>query len=146
MSYAIDTAEQRFRAAFDRLKNGASQVLPCGAPVSQNNVAKEAGTDSSALRKTRYPALVREIQAWVEIERGKNSTHLEERKVRTRARRELKDRVRALTAQRDNAQSLLLSAQRRVLELLQENSTLRSRLDELLPPPTLLKKPTSRPL
>jgi len=56
-------AEANFRRAFERLKAGAPKVLPLGTPVSQNNVAKEAGCDSSALRKSRFPCLVAEIQA-----------------------------------------------------------------------------------
>ena len=41
-------------------------TLPRNTPVTQNNVAKEAGRDPSALRKLRYPRLIREIQKWIE--------------------------------------------------------------------------------
>ena len=61
------SAEQRFRQAFERLKANKPKVLEVGTPVSQNNVAKEAGCDPSALRKSRFPALVREIQAYLEL-------------------------------------------------------------------------------
>lgn len=60
-------AELGFRAAFERLKSGATLILPPGSLVSQNNVAKEAGKDPSALRKSRYPLLIAEIQAWVAV-------------------------------------------------------------------------------
>jgi hypothetical protein len=60
-------AEMRFRDAFRRLRNGEPKIMPHGTAVSQNNVAREAGCDPSALRKSRFPALVREIQAYVDL-------------------------------------------------------------------------------
>jgi hypothetical protein len=57
--------EANFREAFEGLKIGRPKVLPAGAQVSQNNVAKEAGCDPSALRKFRYPDLVTDIQSYV---------------------------------------------------------------------------------
>jgi hypothetical protein len=67
MPLTSDTAEVRFRDAFERLKSNRTQILPSGTVVTPNNVAKEAGRDPTALRKTRYPALVREIQTWVKL-------------------------------------------------------------------------------
>lgn len=55
-------AELDFSASFERLKYGNTLILPPGSPVSQNNVAREAGRDPSALRKSRYPKLVADIQ------------------------------------------------------------------------------------
>ena len=66
-------AEQNFRSAFERLKLGVPKILPKGTRVSQNNVAKEAGKDTSALRKTRYPLLVMDIQEYVDIHKDKES-------------------------------------------------------------------------
>ncbi|MCA3193162.1 MULTISPECIES: hypothetical protein [unclassified Cupriavidus] len=140
MSSATETAEQRFRLAFERLKDNKPHVLPRGTPVSQNNVAKEAGTDPTALRKARYPALVREIQAWVEINGRQRAL---QRKRQDRQRRNTEDltaKVKRLEQQRDDAQSQLTSAQRLVLELLQENARLQARLDELRPLPTPLRR------
>lgn len=64
-SKRISAAEQ-YRAAFERLKNNKPERLPKGTLVSQNNVAKEAGSDPSALKKTRFPLLIAEIQMYVE--------------------------------------------------------------------------------
>ena len=61
----MSKAELDFSAAFERLKYGNTLILPPGTPVSQNNVAKEAGRDPSALRKSRYPKLIADIQAWI---------------------------------------------------------------------------------
>jgi hypothetical protein len=122
MSSATETAEQRFRLAFERLKADKPQVLPRGTPLSQNNVAKEAGADPSALRKARYPALIREIQAWVEIN-GQEKAVQRERQDRRRARDDLAAKVKKLEKERDDARSQLISAKRKVLELLQLNAT-----------------------
>jgi rRNA maturation endonuclease Nob1 len=140
MSSKIETAEQRFRLAFERLKVNRPNVLPRGTQVSQNNVAKEAGTDPTALRKTRYPALIREIQAWVEIN---NQGQVLQQKRRARQKRDhanLSTTIIQLKQQRDEAQSQLISAQRMLLELLHDRDRLQARLDELVPPPRPLKK------
>lgn len=142
MSSATDqvSAEQRFRQAFERLKADDAKVLPKGTPVSQNNVAKEAGCDPSALRKARFPSLVREIQAYVELHKddrpSKRQAVLKERE----ARRERKDKLVEVECQRDVAQSRLASANRRIVELTMEVKRLRLRLDELQPPPTQLRR------
>lgn len=59
------TAEQAFREAFERLKKHKPEVLPAGSLVSQNNIAREAGRDPSALKKDRYPLLILEVQAYI---------------------------------------------------------------------------------
>lgn len=66
----VAAAERRFREAFERLKAGEPLRLGRDTEVTQNNVAKEAGTDPSALRRSRYPALVTDIQAYRSSRRG----------------------------------------------------------------------------
>lgn len=135
------TAEQRFRQAFERLKSNAHTVLDKGTPVSQNNVAKEAGCDPSALRKSRFPSLVREIQAYVEAHKdaapSKRQTTLKQKALRQEHRDQLGD----VTRQRDAALSQIASANRRVIELSEEVSRLRIRIDELQPPPSPIRRP-----
>ncbi|MDR7334668.1 hypothetical protein [Roseateles asaccharophilus] len=114
------TAEQRFRQAFQRLKEGKTEVVERGAPVSQNNVAKEAGCDPSALRKERFPSLVREIQAYVEIQGQQQSSKRQEKLQQRRSRADLATQLEEIAAQRDSAQSQLLSAHRRIVELTAE--------------------------
>ena len=63
----MSSAEIKYREAFERLKKGKPDRLKKGTKVSQNNVAKEAGSDPSALKKQRFPELVREIQTWVNM-------------------------------------------------------------------------------
>jgi LPS O-antigen subunit length determinant protein (WzzB/FepE family) len=140
MSSTTETAEARYRDAFERLKLGKPQLLPKGSPVSQNNVAKEAGTDTSALRLSRYPSLIGEIQTYVLNAGQEQAARKELEARRRRGRDDLKTQRSKFKMQRDNAQSQLLSAHRMVLELLQEKASLQARLDDLLPPPTALHR------
>jgi Mg2+/citrate symporter len=140
MPRITETAEERFRAAFERLKIDAPTLLPKGTPVSQNNVAKEAGADPSALRKARYPSLIRDIQSWVEVA-TLLQTKSKKRQARQKQNKEsMTERLQTLTRQRDESQSEALSLHRLVLELSVMNARLQSKLDELLSPPTLLRR------
>lgn len=112
------SAGEQYRAAFERLKNNKPEQLPKGTPVSQNNVAKEAGSDPSALKKTRFPLLVAEIQKFVEAhaEKGPQSA----RQIRLLARRKnrgLRERIEEVSQQRDHLASLLNEADTTILEL-----------------------------
>ncbi|MBA6100317.1 MULTISPECIES: hypothetical protein [Pseudomonas] len=120
-------AEELFRAAFYRLKSNTPLVLCKGSPLTQNNVAREAGCDPSALRKSRYPALIEEIQRWL-AESGPVPEGSQTReKAKQRARnRSLRDEIKLLKAERDSATSLLLEADARILELFIENQRLKS--------------------
>jgi hypothetical protein len=115
------SAEQLFRDAFDRLKRGVPQRLPRGSPVSQNNVAKEAGCDPSALKKSRYPELVKDIQLWV-AEFGRKSANSASKQAHSARRRSrsLKAIIDDLKAQRDLALSMLVHADATILELVRE--------------------------
>jgi hypothetical protein len=138
MPSTVETAEQRFREAFQRLKANSPRLLPRGSSVSQNNVAKEAGTDPTALRKSRYPALIREIQAWIEINDAQESAR-QVRQNRRRERDDVETKLKSCMTERDHAQSQLVSSHRKVLELLQENARLQARLNDFLPPATPLE-------
>lgn len=129
------SAEERFRQAFERLKSGKPTTLPAGTPVSQNNVAKEAGCDPSALRKTRFPSLIREIQAFVELTRDEAPSKRQLAKQERGARQEERERLAQVARQRDAAVSQLGSANRRIVELTEEVRLLRLRLEELQPAP-----------
>lgn len=112
------SAADQYRDAFERLKLNRPQLLPKGAPVTQNNVAKEAGNDPSALKRSRFPSLIAEIKTYVE-------QHAEERppslnKVNLLARqknRALRDRMEQVARQRDQLASLLSEADAKIIEL-----------------------------
>lgn len=135
-----DSAEQRFRAAFERLRLGRPERLPKGTPVSQNNVAKEAGVDPSALRKARYPALIRDIKAFREIANQESTIKKSRQKKQRRRKETLRDKANVLRAQRDHAQSQLISAHRQILELIREKDMLEKRLASFVPPPVPFRR------
>lgn len=128
------TAEANFREAFERLKAGVPKVLPAGTQVSQNNVAKEAGCDPSALRKARFPNLVEEIQAYL-------ATHSQERPSSERQRllkarqvsRSKSETIANLKAQRDDAVSRLVEADELILTLTHRVRDLEARLENIQP-------------
>jgi hypothetical protein len=127
-------AEQRFRDAFDRLKLGVPQVLPKGSPVSQNNVAKEAGCDPSALRKARFPLLVIAIQEWVESHKSEQPPSERKRLLKQRRKnRDTREVIADLKNQRDMAVGLLADADLRIVELTEKLTDMQTRLDQLQP-------------
>lgn len=111
-------AGEQYRAAFERLKNNKPERLPKGTHVSQNNVAKEAGRDPSALKKTRFPLLIAEIQTYV-------ASYAEDRPLSVRQvsllarqkNRGLRERIGEIEQQRDHLASLLSEADATILEL-----------------------------
>lgn len=141
-SQAASSAEQRFRDAFERLKLGVPQVLPKGTPVSQNNVAKEAACDPSALRKTRFPLLVLAIQEWVEAHKGEQSGSERQKLLKQRRRnRDTRETIADLKRQRDITAGLLADANLRIVELFEQLADARARLDELQPSARVLDLP-----
>ncbi len=131
---AKQTAEQRFRAAFDRLKQGSPEVLARTAAVSQNNVAKEANCDPSALRKSRFPSLVAEIQHYVEMHKGDvPDSERQQMLKRRRSNRKTKDLINDLRQQRDVAAGLLLEANTLIVELHEQLTDANKKLNEYKP-------------
>lgn len=128
----ISKAELKFREAFERLKAGKPDILPKGTALSQNNVAKEAGVDPSALRRARFPNLVDDIQSWIEAHKDEKPQKTPRQMIlaqRSRSR-DLKEKYKALEMQRDKALGQLLDAQACILELTLENQQLRAQLPE----------------
>jgi hypothetical protein len=120
-------AERAFREAFARLKERKPKLLPKGSRVSQNNVAKEAGLDPSALKKARFPALVIEIQRWVDEHPGDTPSSPRQMLLAQRSHtRDLRARTKAIQTQRDDALSLLILAESRIVELTMENEQLKA--------------------
>lgn len=127
----VGRAEGAFRDAFERLKGGKPTQLPRGTTVSQNNVAKEAGCVPSALRKSRFPSLVSEIQRWVDEHASNAPPSRRQVVLAQRGRnRALKETIEGLRAERDRALSLLVEADGKILELLLENAALQARFSQ----------------
>lgn len=137
---AAASAEQRFRDAFERLKLGVPHVLPKGTPVSQNNVAKEAGCDPSALRKARFPLLVLSIQEWVESRKGDQQPSERQRLLKQRSKnRDMRSTIADLKRQRDIAAGMLADADLRIVELTEKLADMQAKLDYLQPTAYVLK-------
>ncbi|MEF9896948.1 MAG: hypothetical protein RR736_05595 [Pseudomonas sp.] len=128
-SSKVGKAEKSFREAFERLKQRKTEVLPKGAQVSQNNVAREAGGDPSALKKSRYPELVREIQQWVHENSIHPDTSSRQKTLNKRKKnRSLRDIICDLKLQRDSVATLLVEADAKILELTMDNARLQALL------------------
>lgn len=138
---ARPSAEIAYRAAFERLKRGKPERLPIGTPVSQNNVAKEAGSDPSALKKSRFPSLIAEIQHYVaeHCEAGVGSNR-QQMQLQRKYRQDMSTRIEEITNQRDTMSCLLNEANVRILELIERIAELEAKL----PPPNVVPMPLQR--
>jgi len=121
----VAAAERRFREAFERLKAGEPLRLDKDTEVTQNNVAKEAGTDPSALRRSRYPALVADIQAYRSSRRGPRPKQIAATK-----RQDRRDEVTQALKKAELGLSRSLSILADNASLRAENKLLRQLLDE----------------
>lgn len=129
------SASELYRAAFERLKANKPERLPKGTPVSQNNVAKEAGSDPSALKKSRFPTLIIDIQKYVESQAEKRPPSLHQvRSLARRKNRGLRERMEAIVQQRDHLASLLCEADATIIELYDRIAE----LERQLPAPNVL--------
>ena len=112
------SAADQYRDAFERLNLNKPQLLPKGTPVTQNNVAKEAGSDPSALKKSRFPSLIAEIKTYVEQHAEERPPSLNQVNHLARQKsRALRDRIEQVARQRDQLASLLSEADAKIIEL-----------------------------
>lgn len=140
------TAKANFREAFERLKVGATKVLPAGAQVSQNNVAKEAGCDPSALRKSRFPSLVAEIQNYVAAHGGERPESERQKLLKQRQRsRTAREIIADLKKQRDAAAGLLVEAYAQIAILTRRLIAAEARNNNLQPKADTIKLTESKP-
>ncbi|MCQ4277746.1 hypothetical protein NA643_01475 [Pseudomonas stutzeri] len=112
------SAADQYRDAFERLKLNRPQLLPKGTPVTQNNVAREAGSDPSALKKSRFPSLIAEIKNYLEQHSEERPPSLNQVHLLNRQKsRTLRDRNEQISRQRDQLASLLSEADAKIVEL-----------------------------
>ena len=124
-----ESAETAFRQAFERLKRGKPEILPNGTHVSQNNVAKEAGVDPTALRKSRFPSLIAEIQRYVAEHKEDAPPSPRQTELAQRARnRSLRERINETAIQRDHLASLLDEANMKIVLQAQKIAELEAKL------------------
>lgn len=117
------TAEQAFREAFERLKQNKPTVLPQDSQVTQNNIAREADRDPSALKKDRYPLLVLEIQAYIKSQSEQMQAKKQNTDNRTRSdKRQMAD----CKKQREKLASIVEAQALYIEELLDQIEQLKS--------------------
>jgi len=128
------SAESKFRAALARIIDGSALNVERNARITQNNVAREAGVDPSALRASRYPALVMEIRDLADIARADvgRMGHKPHRPG-SEERRNEKQRYQDMKRQRDHAAALLASADSEVLRLMLRVRDLERHIEETSP-------------
>lgn len=107
-------AEDRYRAAFERLKTNKPEILLPNTPVTQNNVAREAGQDPSALKKSRFPNLINDIQEWVIGQRDLTTRTVQKNAA---SKKDYREKYIKMREQRDRALQLLVEADAMILDL-----------------------------
>ena len=133
----LGPAESRFRAALSRIVAGSTERIEEGSQITQNNVAREAGVYPSALRSSRYPQLVRDIQqAAVSQNDARKHSSSPLARPHGKERRSEKQRYLDMKNQRDQAAAQLVSADTEVLRLMLRVRDLERRIEELSPSPT----------
>lgn len=116
-------ALELFSDAFERLKQNKPVNIPLGSPITQNNIAREAGRDPSALRAERYPELLQKIQTY--IHSSKEQTERNGKSSKNRSRN-IEKRLRDCMKQREQLLSVCHSQQIYIEELLDEISRLKT--------------------
>ena len=141
------TAEENFRSAFERLKAGAPKVLAFGTPISQNNVAKEAGHEDPAdFKKARFPDLVEEIQEYLRVNAPVRPPSERQRLIKQRQKsRTASETIADLKQQRDAAASLLVEANAHIGILTRKVQDLNVRLEDQQPSSRVLPLPPTQP-
>lgn len=140
------TAEANFREAFERLISGAPKILSAGAQVSQNNVAKEAGCDPSALRKSRFPSLVAEIQSYVAAHGGERPESERQKLLKQRQRgRAARETIADLKRQRDAVAGLLVEANAQIAILTRRLAYEEARINALKSNASITQLSESKP-
>ncbi len=94
-----------------------------GAAVTQNNVAREAGRDPSALKKDRYPLLILEVQAYItsKSEQKRSSKRTTDNRARTD-----KQKIADYRKQIDRLSSIVAAQNSTIEELLDEIERLKA--------------------
>ncbi|WP_394002557.1 hypothetical protein ACF3M1_16690 [Luteimonas sp. WGS1318] len=105
----------RFKAAFIRLRESRPERIDKSAKITQANIAREAGCDPSALRKSRFPDLILEIQEFAgALTPPKDRVSPDTGRKKSR---DLRTRLAAVRLQRDELARRLVEADARILEL-----------------------------
>ncbi|MBC3421864.1 MULTISPECIES: hypothetical protein [Pseudomonas] len=115
-----ESAEDEYRKAFKRLVEGKALRIDKKSATTLANIAREAGRDPSALKRSRYPTFVSEVEFHNEnvgstLERRDRSLSAQLASARAE-NKSLRARCLGLSAERDAAQSKVLNLQQVLVE------------------------------
>ncbi|MES3708620.1 hypothetical protein QC590_10290 [Pseudomonas putida] len=113
-------AEAEYRKAFARIVEGKATRIDKKSPPTLANIAREAGKDPSALKKSRYPEFVAEVNFHNEsvgsiLKQRDRSLSVQLASARSE-NKSLRERYANLIAERDAAQSKVLNLQQVLVE------------------------------
>lgn len=115
------SAEHEFRSAFKRIIEGKTIRIPKGSPPTLANIAREAGRDPSALKKSRYPTFIAEVEEYnnaPSVTVNKTDRSLTAQLAAARAEnRSLREECSNLCQERDAAQTKILNLQQALVAM-----------------------------
>lgn len=116
-----DNAEIEYRKAFRRIVEGKAMRVDKMAPPNFANIAREAGKDPSALKKSRYPIFISEVESFNNNvssagERIDRSLSAQLKAARSENRK-LRESYEQLTIERDESHSRVLNLQLALVEM-----------------------------
>lgn len=116
-----ESAEVEYRKAFKRIIEGKAVRVDKTASPTLANIAREAGKDPSALKKSRYPGFIGEVESFNEIassvrEEADRSLTAQLKSARQENKR-LREDYELLIVERDQSHSRVLNLQQAIVEL-----------------------------
>lgn len=116
-----ESAEVEYRKAFNRIIEGKAVRVGKTASPTLANIAREAGKDPSALKKSRYPGFIGEVEAFNQVSSSvKDETDRSLTAQLKSARQEnkrLREEYELLSIERDLSHSRVLNLQQAIVEL-----------------------------
>jgi hypothetical protein len=116
-----ESAEVEYRKAFKRIIEGKAIRIDKTASPTLANIAREAGKDPSALKKSRYPGFIGEVESFNQVassvrEEADRSLTAQLKSARQENKR-LREDYELLSIERDQCHSRVLNLQQAIVEL-----------------------------
>jgi len=115
------SAEDEYRNAFKRIVDGKTIRIPKGSPPTLANIAREAGRDPSALKKSRYPIFITEVEEYnsassLTMDQAERSLTAQLAAARAE-NKSLREKCSNLCKERDAAQTKILNLQQALVAM-----------------------------
>lgn len=119
-----ESAEAEYRQAFKRIVDGKTVRVDKMASPTLANIAREAGKDPSALKKSRYPSFIGEVELFNEmacsVRGGADRSLSAQLQAARQENKRLREDYELLSAERDQSHSRVLNLQQAIVELSSE--------------------------